>query len=334
MKSFDTIIIGAGLAGCTLGKLLLSQNKSVLIIEREEVDKKSKLCGGILTNKSLMLLSKIYGPKINDLSFKKYIKFKVGNNGSVLDFENSTLHTIFRKELDDFVINEFKLNGGTILDKTIYEKIYYTQKLVYVNKEVYQYNYLVAADGVFSQVRSDLTRRKMRMNFALETYINKSNLPLKIDFIDDFKGYAWVIPNNDNTILGLGDVSNNTNIKEKFIIYFNLNENHKIKGAFLPTGDDILLERNGVYFIGDAAGLISPITGEGIYYALVSAEILSKSISDNYKKNMKKVLRNIKKQCFIKRYVYRNSIRNYLFKKYCESKVIKKILNKFVNRIL
>jgi flavin-dependent dehydrogenase len=36
----------------------------------------------------------------------------------------------------------------------------------------------------------------------------------------------------------------------------------------LPTGTEILLSIDNIYFLGDAAGLIHPFTGEGIYYAL------------------------------------------------------------------
>ncbi len=36
MEEYDTIIIGGGLAGCCLGKLLLEKKEKVLIIERKE----------------------------------------------------------------------------------------------------------------------------------------------------------------------------------------------------------------------------------------------------------------------------------------------------------
>ncbi len=40
MKHYETIIIGGGLAGCTLGYLLQKTNKNVLIIEKQDLIKK------------------------------------------------------------------------------------------------------------------------------------------------------------------------------------------------------------------------------------------------------------------------------------------------------
>jgi geranylgeranyl reductase len=53
------------------------------------------------------------------------------------------------------------------------------------------------------------------------------------------------------------------------------------RGGFLPTGEEVVLEYNDVFFLGDAAGLIHPFTGEGIYYALFSAESLAQSLLSN-----------------------------------------------------
>ena len=40
LEYYDTIIVGAGLAGCTLGNLLLKENKKVVIIENQDLNKK------------------------------------------------------------------------------------------------------------------------------------------------------------------------------------------------------------------------------------------------------------------------------------------------------
>ncbi len=46
----------------------------------------------------------------------------------------------------------------------------------------------------------------------------------------------------------------------------------------------MLLHKHNVPFIGDGAGLIPPITDEGIYYALYLAYMLSKKMNLDYKK--------------------------------------------------
>ena len=146
-----------------------------------------------------------------------------------------------------------------------------------------------------------------------------------------------ILNNKKYTILGIGDVYGKTDIKDIFISHFNLNnENNQLKGTFLPSGNDVLLQKNNIYFIGDAAGLISPITGEGIYYALISSYKLSSAIFNNdcYKKSMKKETTNIKIELFFKKFVYNTKLRNYLFKKYNKSKLITKLISKFAKKIL
>lgn len=331
MQQYDTIIIGAGLAGCSLGKLLLERNQKVLIFEKKNINSKSKLCGGIISNKSFELLKKIYGNEVNNLPFTEFNKVKIQNDKTEFNIKDIILYTIYRENLDDFAVDQFKKNGGKIIHKTSYEKIDFQNNILYANGEKYKYTNLVGADGVFSQVRKDLTNKTTKKNFALEIYLSKSEKQLQIDFLSNFKGYAWIIPNKKNTIFGIGDVSGNTNIKNILFNHFNINEEKiQLKGAFLPSGDNILLQKKNIYFIGDAAGLISPITGEGIYYALISSYKLSNSIHKNsdYSQSMKKEITNIKLQLFLKKFVYNTKLRNYLFKKYNKSKIISKFIKK------
>jgi flavin-dependent dehydrogenase len=104
------------------------------------------------------------------------------------------------------------------------------------------------------------------------------------------------------------------------------------KGAFLPNGEDILLETNAcIKFVGDAAGLISPITGEGIYYAIASAKTLSKDFT-TYKANMAKIVRQIKKENIYKHFIYHPTIRTFIFNRY-HNKIYKKLIEKVLDSI-
>ncbi|MCX4255015.1 MAG: NAD(P)-binding protein [Bacilli bacterium] len=322
MENYDTIIVGAGLAGCTLGYLLLKNNNNVLIIENQDLIKKHKLCGGIVTKKSYRLLFKIYGNNIEKINFKKYNTFKIKNNNIIKEVKKQILYTVYRKDLDDFVINEYIKSGGKILDKTNYDKIDFKNKIIYISGKSFKYNNLVGADGVFSRIRKDLTKKAQKMNFAIESECLTEFEIIQIDFLKRFKGYAWTISNNKTTLIGLGDVSKNKNIKDIFIDYFHLNKNDPIKGSFLPTGDDIILKRGSVFFIGDAAGLVSPVIGEGIYYALSSAYNLSKSMNNFYKVRMWKDRFIIFNHRVSKLLIYNTSIRNFFYKFYGKSKII------------
>lgn len=322
MEHYDTIIIGAGLAGSTLGNLLLKENKKVLIVENQDLNKKNKLCGGIVTSKAYRLLFEIYGSKIEKINFKKYNTFKVKNNNITKEIKNQTIYTVFRKDLDDFIVDEYIKNGGIILDKTNYDEIDFKNKIIYILGKPYKYDNLIGADGVFSKVRKDLTNRVQRMNFAIESECSTETGMIQIDFLEHFKGYAWTVSNNKTNLIGLGNVSKDKNIRDTFIDYFHLDKNVPMRGAFLPTGDNIFLKKGKIFLIGDAAGLASPVIGEGIYYALSSAYNLSKSMNSFYKVRMWKDRFIIFSHRISKLLIYNTYIRNFFYRFYGKSKII------------
>lgn len=322
MEHYDTIIVGAGLAGCTLGNLLLKENKKVLIVENQDLAKKNKLCGGIVTAKAYRLLFKIYGNKIEKINFKKYNTFKVKNNNITKEIKNQTIYTVYRKDLDDFIVEEYIENGGTILDKTDYDKIDFKNKIIYISGKPYNYDNIVGADGVFSKVRKDLTNKIQKMNFAIESECSTKTEIIQIDFLEHFKAYAWTVSNNKTSLIGLGDVSTGKNIRDTFIDYFHLDKSVPMRGACLPTGDNIYLKKGTTFLIGDAAGLASPVIGEGIYYALSSAYNLSKSMNSFYKFKMLKDRFIIFSHRISKLLIYNTYIRNFFYKFYGKSKII------------
>ncbi len=334
MEHYDTIIVGAGLAGCTLGTLLLKQKQTIMIIENQDLKKKNKLCGGIVTSKAYKLLSKIYGNDIHKINFKKFATFKVKNNQITKEINNQIIYTINRKDLDDFVINKFMENGGKVLDNTNYDKIDFKNKIIYISGKSYKYSNLVGADGIFSKVRNDLTGKKQKMNFAIEKECSTKNEIIQIDFLDHFNGYAWYIPNNKTSLIGLGEVSKNRDIKSTFLNYFNLDNDTSLQGAFLPTGDNVFLKKEKNFFIGDAAGLASPAIGEGIYYAISSAYNLSKSMNSFYKVRMWKDRFIIFSHRISKLLIYNTFIRNCFFKFYGKSKVITFLVNLAMKTLL
>ena len=334
MKKYDVIIIGAGISGTTFGYLMRNSNKKVLIIEKTKIINKEKLCGGLLSKKSYDLLNTIFDIDSKQIAFNKNQTCIMHNNGATFNLNLNTF-SIYRKDLDNYILEEYLNNGGELLDAVQYENLDLNNNTLEINNKKYQFDYLVGADGVFSCLRKEITGKIQKRNFALEVYEKKPK-ELEIFFFDNFKGYGWIIPNNRNAMVGVGEVNENTKIEDilnSFLKKIDIHSTENVKGAFLPTGNDIYLNYKNVFFIGDSAGLISPITGEGIYYALMSAKILSENLNKNYLIKMKKILRKIKREQFYKKYVYNVRIRNYLFSRY-NNKFFKKIITKFVKEIL
>jgi len=70
--SFDTIVIGAGPAGSTAAYLLASKGFKVLILDKSTFPR-NKLCGGLLTWKTVKLLESIFQTNIDYLKSKQTI---------------------------------------------------------------------------------------------------------------------------------------------------------------------------------------------------------------------------------------------------------------------
>lgn len=335
---YDYIIIGAGLSGATLGYLLKKQGYKVLIIEKSNLKTKEKLCGGILTTKAYNLLIDLF----NKEEIDSFLKNKFNNCKVISKYEvainNIDIRIIDRKKLDYYIAQKYTEIGGEILQETRADNIDFSNNLIICNDIRYEYKNLVAADGALSYTRQLLTGKPQRKNFALETFLNKKLEELIIEFSDDFIGYNWIIPGKEETCIGTGDISMNTEISEEFERITKKYDivTETIKGAFLPTGDDVLLVKNNVFFIGDAAGLISPITGEGIYSALVSAYLLAKCINEHkdYENCMKKICRKIKLELKLSKIIYNTKIRNRVFKILTKNSFIARQIKKFVVKLI
>ncbi len=337
MEKYDVIIIGAGIAGATFGYLMRIKNKKVLIIEKEKIANKEKLCGGLLSQKSYNLFKTIFNIDNDNIPFKNSRKCVIHNGNTTLNLDINTF-SIYRKDIDSYVLEEYLKKGGQLIDNSQYEELDLEKNTLKVNSIEYKFDYLIGADGALSRLRKAITGKNANKNFALEIAYDKTPKELlEIYFFDNFKGYGWIIPNQENAMIGIGNVNQETKIKESFNLLLkqiDIDASKNIKGAFLPTGDDIYLNYKNVFFIGDSAGLISPITGEGIYYALISAKILSENLDKNYLSKMNKVIRELKSELFLKKYVYNDKLRNYLFSRYNNSFFIKKAINHFIKKII
>ena len=99
-----------------------------------------------------------------------------------------------------------------------------------------------------------------------------------VEFNSGQVGYNLIMPLQDTVLLGSCDITSHSECKnayEKMVKSYNGDCSLK-RGGFLPEGKDVLLNSNNIFFVGDAAGLIHPLTGEGMYYALKSVLALYK----------------------------------------------------------
>ena len=328
---YDVIIIGAGLAGATCGYLFRKQDKKVLIIEKEDIKKKDKLCGGLLTDKSYKLFNELF-PN-NKLKFEEFDHFYINNNKKRVKLSDS-FHSIYRKDLDDYALKEYLKLDGEVIDKVASYTLDKDNNKIIIDDKSYKYDILIGADGVFSPLRKTVTGKMQDRVFAYEF-----NGPIKDDldifFFKNFKGYGWVIPNKKNSVIGIGDYSKGNNIHkvfDKFLEEINVPKEN-VRGAFLPTGRDVYLRNRNIFFIGDASGVISPILGEGIYYAMLTAKLVSENQNRNYTEALKPVFNRMEKEKIYSKYAYNEKTRNLIFD-HANNKLIHKGIYRFIRKHL
>jgi geranylgeranyl reductase family protein len=171
---------------------------------------------------------------------------------------------------------------------------------------------LIGADGANGQTRR-LTNHGTKIQhsaqeddgFALEAIVPYTELPTQLpggtapyDLVFDFAalsgGYAWLFPKGDHINIGVGafaptDTSSATQLKTVTRTLLLDYAKHKlgvakldhITGQHLGMGGHTYIPSGRVLLVGDAAGLVDPLTGEGIHSAIVSGQAAAAAILSN-----------------------------------------------------
>ncbi|MFB6187733.1 MAG: NAD(P)/FAD-dependent oxidoreductase, partial [Halobacteriaceae archaeon] len=165
-----------------------------------------------------------------------------------------------------------------------------------VTKGGYQFsaNYIIGADGATSRVRQELSDKGIvdtsnwnkNLAIAAEAYIPREEVDIDVDYpLLHFGvlnwGYGWVFPNTDRLLVGVGGLNRKNKKGFREILGINLDP-EIVKGHPIPFGNYINSPAyNNILLIGDAAGTVDAITGEGIFYAQRSGELAAWAIKQS-----------------------------------------------------
>lgn len=309
--SYDAIVIGAGPAGSTAAYLLASKGLRVLILDKSTFPRE-KLCGGLLTWKTVGLLESIFQTTIDFLKSKQIItcssiKYRVVSSTgtsfkSQLDYP---FHFVQRTAYDSFWLKmacragaEFrageKVNSLDNLD--LGGKILTDKGSEFCGK------FIFGADGAVSKVRGLLasknridTEWKSNLATALEVFVPSRQTPELPDYPHIYFGhipwgYAWCFPAEHLRVIGICGLNAKAgrllrNGYEAFLDSIRISREHIPAPAShaLPYGNYLTTPGYGnVLLLGDACGLADPLLGEGIYYAHKSAQLAAEAVIQSY----------------------------------------------------
>ncbi len=287
MKSYDIVIIGAGPAGLNCAKFLAKTNQKVLVIEKNK-QLGQKICAGGISDQALEYLNL---PKklIEHQSDKVKISGKFAS--TTIKLGNDFIYTINRQKLAKWQASLLKNTSVKIKTSAQVTNIS-ANYIVINNSEKIGYRYLVGTDGGNSIVRRHLGINNKNIELGMQ-YILPSKKFKDIEFFFDSNlfgmWYAWIFPHKNYVSIGVGTNPSYFPIKtlrKNFDAWLKKKGIDTSKAKFeasIINADFQGYQFGNVFLAGEAAGLTSEVTGEGIYPALISGEEIAKLItSRNY----------------------------------------------------
>ena len=310
---FDIVIIGAGAAGCTLAANL-SDNFKILIVDSKDFPRK-KACSGILVSEAIDFFennldeSVILKPSPLDIhyldwdnSVQKFSKKGFLNTDRFV-FDNYLFNPVRNKKNISFIKNTNFVEFTSTTDKL--HKVVMLESNGLVKPIIAKY--IVGCDGALSSIRRKIDSKNIKFYIGIQEFIKSDLLIDKAYFIFDNNitdFYSWVIPKKP--YIEIGSLMDPSFSKERFALFkkkvgekFNLFGDGIVNSAIVlrPSSlHDVCLGKDSVLLCGEAAGLISPSSAEGISYALRSAKCCADALNSGkdplteYSKNTKSIL--------------------------------------------
>ncbi len=294
MTTYDTIVVGAGPAGSTTARLLAQRGASVLLLDRARFPR-DKPCGGGVTVQAANELDIDLSPVVERTIDQAYICYN-GDQPFLRTSPGALTYMTQRCRLDAYLVEQAVAAGVDFRDGVRVQQMQLEEDGVAVESdgETYRARTLVGADGVNGPVARSLGLAPTgEALVALE-----ANAPtpdghavdwtrsIALDLGQPSGGYGWLFPKGDHVNVGVigwhrtGPMlrASLTSLCQRLDI--DVQELYGMRGYRLPmhtAGAPIV--RGAALLVGDAAGLVDPLSGEGIYGAFLSGRLAAEQLA-------------------------------------------------------
>jgi geranylgeranyl reductase family protein len=292
-ENFDVIVVGAGPAGSTCAYYLARAGLSTLIVDRATFPR-DKPCGGGITARAAALLPFSLDPVVEEVIDRFEFGLSYGKR-FVRVSERPLVLMTERLKLDAFLVARAMDAGAVFRDRTTIRQVQLLPGGANVRAETWSANAaaVVGADGANGTIARQLGIGRARRHLvALEAdapfaLVDRSayRRRLAVDVGTVSGGYAWVFPKLEHLNVGVvGWKAEGPRLRahlHRLARSLDLDPEalEHVRGYRLPLrspGDPLYKERS--ILIGDAAGLVDPLSGEGIHSALISAKLGAEAI--------------------------------------------------------
>ena len=292
MEVVDVAIVGGGPAGSTCAAFCAAAGLRVALIEREKFPRE-KVCGDCINPACLPVLQRLgLTGEIESWphSVVDAVDFiTIGGRAVHANFPTggAKMLTIKRSVLDDRLLNRAREFGANVQEEATVVTLHKTRDRdwkIDIVRDTFLARVLVGADGRNSTVARlcNLLPRPERERVALQAHV-----PLPADFGNRIvlqflpEGYSGQAPVNDHelNLCLVGTAPTIGSLRGWAEKQFNLPPNQAWRTITPLTRAPVAsAHSDNLFFIGDAARVVEPFTGEGIYYALRSGELAADAI--------------------------------------------------------
>lgn len=305
---YDIAIVGGGLSGL-ISSILLSRNGfSVVLLEKNEYPF-HRVCGEYISNEVIPFLEE------HDLYPSAFSPAKI-DKLTISSTKGSSFHTgldlggfgISRFTYDEWLASKARASGVALHEKMVVNSINQTGdswEITTSTKAVFKSKLVISAHGKRSKIDQTLNRPFLQEHspYVGVKYHVKTDYPSDTISLHNFKGGYCGFSKVENDLYNICYLTHRDQLKEAGGIS-NLESNILFKNShlkslwknseFVFSKPEVINEisfkpkaliHDGILMVGDAAGMITPLAGNGMAMAIRSATILSNVIRDNHTNN-------------------------------------------------
>ena len=290
MDHFEVIVIGAGPAGAVAARDMARAGAKVALVDGSHP--REKPCGGGVTGRALEVL----GAGLTGGRPIRRVRFEAKAVAAIVDLPPGYLE-VFSRETFDLRLADAARQAGAVRVPARATAVARESRrwTVLAGNRTLTAPLLLGADGAAGLVRKHVTRPfgRAQLSIAAGSYVDGSDISeIVIRFVDEPRGYLWSFPRPGHLAVGTCAQADVTSTAGMHAV-----TDHWLDGYAPAAGRprrryawpipslapaDLDLEQpagDGWMLLGDAAGLVDPITREGIYFAVRSGVLAAAALA-------------------------------------------------------
>src|SRR5213596_4017356 len=290
MQLFDVAIVGGGPAGSSCGAFCAMAGLQSLVLDREKFPRE-KVCGDCLNPSCWPVLERLeLADRVQDLPHSKLCSvafISIDGHEVIVDLPSGANCEISVKRslFDDLLLRRARELGAKVHEQTTVTGL---SRNGHWNIETasgvfFQARILIGADGRNSTVAHlcNLLPRPARERVALQAHIplpQNFGSRIVLQFLPE--GYSGQAPVNETelNLCLVGRPPTISKLRQWAQRHFEIPADQSWHTITPLTRAPVPCACENLLFIGDAARVVEPFTGEGIYYALRSGELAADAI--------------------------------------------------------